>query len=90
MKTSTSFAAIEARSTYHGSFKKYFAGSRPNLSVPYREVSLATTRHSDRVAAARPMPLVPPVRSAIFPSSLPMFVSLAAGAALDVRLRSRQ
>jgi phosphomethylpyrimidine synthase len=57
MKTSTSFAAIEARSTYHGSCKKYFAGSRPDLTVPYREVSLSTTRHSDRVEQNLPVPV---------------------------------
>jgi phosphomethylpyrimidine synthase len=57
MKTSASFAAIEARSTYHGSRKKYFAGSRPDLNTPYREVSLSTTRHSDRVEQNAPVPL---------------------------------
>jgi phosphomethylpyrimidine synthase len=57
MKTSTSFAAIEARSTYHGSCKRYFAGSRPDLTVPYREVSLSSTRHSDRVEQNAPVPL---------------------------------
>jgi phosphomethylpyrimidine synthase len=57
MKTSTSFAAIEAGSTYQGSCKRYFAGSRPDLNVPYREVSLSTTRHSDRVEQNPPLPL---------------------------------
>jgi hypothetical protein len=57
MKTSTSFAAIEARSTYHGSCKRYFTGSRPDLNIPYREVSLSTTRHSDRVGQNAPVPL---------------------------------
>lgn len=57
MKTSTSFAAIQARSTYHGSCKRYFTGSRPDLNVPYREVSLSTTHHSDRVEQNPPLPL---------------------------------
>jgi len=57
MKTSTSFSAIQARSTYRGSRKRYFTGSRPDLNVPYREVSLSTTRHSDRVEQNPPLPL---------------------------------
>jgi phosphomethylpyrimidine synthase len=57
MKTSTSFAAIEARPTYYGSCKKYLAGSRPDLNVPYREVSLSPTRHKDRVEKNAPVPL---------------------------------
>lgn len=57
MKTSTSFAAIDARSTYDGSSKKYFAGSRPDLNIPYREVSLSTTRHSDRLEQNAPVPV---------------------------------
>jgi hypothetical protein len=57
MKTSTTFAAIEARSSYHGSCKRYFTGSRPDLNVPYREVSLSTTRHSDRVEENAPVPV---------------------------------
>ena len=57
MKTSTSFAAIEARSTYPSSCRKYFAGSRPDLNIPYREVSLSPTRHSDRVEENASLPL---------------------------------
>jgi phosphomethylpyrimidine synthase len=57
MTTSTSFVAIQARSTYLGSSKKYFTGSRPDLNVPYREVALSATRHNDRVEENAPLPL---------------------------------
>ena len=57
MKPSTSFAAIQARSTYPGSCKKYFTGNRRDLKVPYREVSLSDTRHSDRMEQNPPLPL---------------------------------
>jgi hypothetical protein len=40
MKTLTNFAAIEARSTYHGSCKRYLTGSRPDLNVPTRMPSI--------------------------------------------------
>ena len=48
MKTPRSFATIQARSTNHGSCKRHFNGSRPDLRVPYRKVSLSSTWHSDR------------------------------------------
>jgi phosphomethylpyrimidine synthase len=57
MKTSTNFAAIQARSTYPGSCKRYFVGSRPDLNAPYREVSLSDTRHSDGIEQNGPLPL---------------------------------
>jgi hypothetical protein len=44
MKTSTSFATIQARSAYPSSCKRYIAGSRPDLNVAHREMSLSTTR----------------------------------------------
>ena len=57
MKTSTSFNKIEARSTYRGSCKKYITGSRRDLNVPYREVRLSATQHSDRLEQNAPVPL---------------------------------
>jgi phosphomethylpyrimidine synthase len=57
MKTLTSFSAIQARSTYSGSCKRYFDGSRQDINVPYREVSLSDTRHSDGVEQNPPLPL---------------------------------
>jgi hypothetical protein len=48
MKTPRSFAAIQAPSTYHGSRRRHFNGSRPDLRVPYREVSCSNTRPRDR------------------------------------------
>ena len=48
MKTPRSVVAIQERSTYHGSCKRHFNGSRPDLKVSYREVSLSSKRHSDR------------------------------------------
>src|SRR5580658_7511824 len=57
MKTSTSFNKIEARSTYRGSRKRYISGSRRDLNVPYREVRLSPTQHSDRLEQNAPVPL---------------------------------
>jgi phosphomethylpyrimidine synthase len=57
MNTLTSFAAIQARSTYHGSCKKYFAGSRLDLKGPFSEVSLSYTRHGEVIEQNAPLPL---------------------------------
>ena len=69
MKTSTSFNKIEARSTYGGSCKKYFTGSRRDLNVPYREVRLSATQHSDRLEQNAPVPLYDTSGSYTDPSS---------------------
>jgi phosphomethylpyrimidine synthase len=57
MTTSSNFSAIQARSTYDGSCKKYFSGTRPDINVPYREVTLSPARHGDRVEHNAPVPL---------------------------------
>jgi len=57
LNTSKSFAAIQARSTYPASRKRYSAGSRPGLEVPYREVALSDTRHRDGSEQNPPLPL---------------------------------
>jgi phosphomethylpyrimidine synthase len=56
-KTEMTFAEIRTLSSYPESAKRYFSGSRADVKVPYREVSLSETRHSDRVEQNAPLPL---------------------------------
>jgi phosphomethylpyrimidine synthase len=42
------FTTIRRPSPYPASRKQYIRGSRPGLRVPYREISLSPTHHSDR------------------------------------------
>src|SRR5260370_24939615 len=56
-KTEMGVAEIRMPSSYQASAKGYFSGSRADVKVPYREVSLSETRHSDRVEQHAPLPL---------------------------------
>ena len=56
-KTEMTFAEIRTPSSYPASAKRYFSGSRADVKVPYRELSLSETRHSDRVEQNAPLPL---------------------------------
>jgi len=56
-KTEMTFAEIPTPSSYPASAKRYFSGSRADVKVPYRELSLSETRHSDRVEQNAPLPL---------------------------------
>src|SRR5437588_3174133 len=72
----------------------------PCTPVTFRPISLTAAANSgsrrpvtntyapsftNSFAVARPMPLLPPVMSAIFPSSLPMFFSLPAARHHEIR-----
>ena len=56
-KTELTFAEIRTPSSYPASAKRYFFGSRADVRVPYRELSLSETRHSNRVEQNAPLPL---------------------------------
>jgi phosphomethylpyrimidine synthase len=56
-KTEMTFAEIRTLSSSPASAKRYFSGSRADVKVPYRELSLSETRHSDRVEQNAPLPL---------------------------------
>jgi len=56
-KTEMTFAEIRTPSSYPASAKRYFSGSRADVKVPYRELSLSETRHSERVEQNAPLPL---------------------------------
>jgi phosphomethylpyrimidine synthase len=57
LKESPTFSTIRTPSSYPASQKRYFQGSRADLRVPYRELSLSATRHSDRVEENSPLPV---------------------------------
>ena len=57
LKTDTTFAAIRTPSSYPASHKRYIHGDRANVNVPYREISLASTHHSNRVEPNPPLPV---------------------------------
>ncbi|HEX8895065.1 MAG TPA: phosphomethylpyrimidine synthase ThiC [Terriglobales bacterium] len=48
LKQSPTFSTIRTPSTYPASHKRYLAGDRADLRVPYREITLSPTRHSDQ------------------------------------------
>jgi phosphomethylpyrimidine synthase len=56
-KTEMTFAQIRTPSSYPASAKRYFSGSRADVKVPYRELSLSETQHSERVEHNAPLPL---------------------------------
>jgi phosphomethylpyrimidine synthase len=56
-KESPTFSAIRTPSTYPASHKRYVAGNRADLRVPYREITLSPTRHSDHTEDNPPVPL---------------------------------
>ena len=56
-ETQLTFAEIRTPSSYPGSAKRYFHGSSPGVEVPYRQLSLSDTRHSDRTEPNAPLPL---------------------------------
>ena len=56
-KESTSFSTIRTPSTYPASHKRYLAGSRADVRVPYREITLSDTRHGDHAETNPPLPV---------------------------------
>jgi len=57
LKESATVSTIRTPSSYPASQKRYFQGSRTDLRVPYREISLSATRHSSRVEENPPLPV---------------------------------
>jgi phosphomethylpyrimidine synthase len=57
LKESPTFSTIRTPSTYPASHKHYLAGSRADVRVPYREITLSDTRHGDHAEANPPLPV---------------------------------
>src|ERR1700722_12722528 len=51
------FSTIRTPSSYPASQKRHLDGSRAGLRVPYREISLSATRHSQRSEENPPLPV---------------------------------
>src|SRR5260370_9088176 len=56
-KPATTFATIRTPSSYPASQKRCIYGSRADLCVPYRELSLSPTHHSNRLEENPPVPI---------------------------------
>ncbi len=57
LKESTTFSTIRTPSSYPASQKRYLSGARPDVRVPYREIALSATRHSERIEENAPLPV---------------------------------
>jgi len=57
LKNAPTFSTIRTPSSYPASQKRYLRGSRADLRVPYREISLSATRLSDRTEENPPLPV---------------------------------
>ena len=57
LKESPTFSTIRTPSTYPASHKRYLAGSRADVRVPYREITLSDTRHGDHAEANPSLPV---------------------------------
>jgi phosphomethylpyrimidine synthase len=57
LKESPAVSTIRTPSSYPASHKRFVQGSRADLRVPYREISLSTTRHADRTDHNPPLPV---------------------------------
>src|ERR1700743_2455250 len=57
LKQSPPFSTILTPSAYPASHKRYLQGDRGDLRVPYREIALSPTRHSDRIEENPPLPV---------------------------------
>jgi phosphomethylpyrimidine synthase len=57
LKESPTFSSIRTPSSYPASHKHYLQGNRRDLRVPYREIALSPTRHSNRIEENPPLPV---------------------------------
>ena len=57
LKESTAFSTIRTPSSYPASQKRYLAGARADVRVPYREIALSATRRGERVEGNPPLPV---------------------------------
>src|SRR5258708_13681849 len=55
LKESTNFSTIRTPSSYPASQKRYISGASADVRVPYREIALSATRHSERVEENPPL-----------------------------------
>lgn len=56
-KPSKTIPAIETPSTYPASRKRFLHGNRTDVRVPFREITLSPTHHSDRMEQNPPLPV---------------------------------
>ena len=57
IETATTFATITTPASYPASTKQYMQGSRSDLRVPYRQISLSPTLHNDHIEENSPLPV---------------------------------
>jgi hypothetical protein len=57
LKESPTFSTIRTPSSYPASHKRYLAGNRADVRVPYREITLSDTHHRDHTEANPPVPV---------------------------------
>ena len=57
LKESTTFSTIRTPSLYPASQKRYLSGARADVRVPYREITLSPTHHTDRTEENPPLPV---------------------------------
>ncbi|WP_211256263.1 hypothetical protein [Edaphobacter aggregans] len=56
-ETASTFSSLRLPTAFPASQKKYIQGSRPDLRVPYREITLSPTHHSRGVEENPPVPV---------------------------------
>src|ERR1700730_18268297 len=56
-ETATRFAPLSLPKAFPSSQKKYLTGSRSDLRVPYREITLSPTHHSRGIEENPPLPV---------------------------------
>jgi phosphomethylpyrimidine synthase len=57
LKESPTFSTIRTPSSYPASRKRYFPGDQADMRVPYREITLSATHHTDRTEENPPLPV---------------------------------
>ena len=57
LKNSPTFSTVRTPSSYPASQKRYFRGDHADLRVPYREITLSATQHTDRTEENPPLPV---------------------------------
>jgi len=57
LKESPTLSTIRTPSSFPASRKRYLQGSRSDVRVPYREITLSDTRHGDHAEANLPLPV---------------------------------
>src|SRR5580704_11261807 len=55
LENNPTFSTIQTPSSYPASRKRYLAGNDAHVRVPYREITLSPTRHSDHTEGNPPV-----------------------------------